>query len=140
MPDKLKLKDDFFSSYLTVAPLPLAIERTWECEIGRPVLITKRMTTYYDWSCPAWHQPGHILAYDRLAKHCTTQDITDGSVRRTPHLLQIEFFDALIVGRNRCALYTDAKFLDRIRGINGDLIIGFITFLNAQIIVFEIHF
>ncbi len=29
----VKFKTDFFKRYLIVAPLPLAIERTWECEI-----------------------------------------------------------------------------------------------------------
>jgi ubiquinone/menaquinone biosynthesis C-methylase UbiE len=40
----MKFKNDFFARYLNVAPLPLAIERTWECEIQsdqdfqRPIL------------------------------------------------------------------------------------------------------
>lgn len=44
MSNNLKFKTDFFQRYLTVAPLPLAIERSWECEVQsrqdfrRPVL------------------------------------------------------------------------------------------------------
>lgn len=40
----MKFRSDFFPRYLKVAPLPLAIERTWECEIQsgqdfkRPIL------------------------------------------------------------------------------------------------------
>jgi SAM-dependent methyltransferase len=29
----MKFKTDFFARYITIAPLPLAIERSWECEI-----------------------------------------------------------------------------------------------------------
>lgn len=30
---KMKFKSDFFKRYITIAPLPLALERTWECQI-----------------------------------------------------------------------------------------------------------
>lgn len=40
----MKFKDGFFERYITIAPLPLALERTWECQIlaaqefKRPIL------------------------------------------------------------------------------------------------------
>lgn len=41
---KMKFKSNFFERYIAIAPLPLALERTWECEImaeqtfQRPIL------------------------------------------------------------------------------------------------------
>ena len=36
------------------------------------------------------HHPGHILANDGLPEHGPPKDVTDGAIRRLPHLLQLE--------------------------------------------------
>jgi hypothetical protein len=68
--------------------------------IGRTVLVAKRMTANHDRFRPSGHDPGHALQQDGFAKHRPAQDITDGAVGRSPHLLQLVLFDARFVRRD----------------------------------------
>jgi hypothetical protein len=47
---------------------------------------------------PARHEPRHVLADNRLAEDHAAEDIADRAVGRLPHLLELELFDALLVG------------------------------------------
>jgi hypothetical protein len=52
--------------------------------------------------------------------------ISDGAIGRQPHLLELELFDSLLVGRNGRALDTDRVLLDCLGGIKRDLVVGLI--------------
>ena len=89
MPNKLKFKTNFFERYLLVAPLPLAIERAWECEIQsqynfhRPVLDVGCGEGIFAWGLMAenidvgiepngreLHRAREVDLYDELIKCC----------------------------------------------------------------------
>lgn len=53
-------------------------------------LITKCVPSDGDGLCPAWNEPGNVLADDWLTEDCTSQDVPDGAVGALPHLLQLE--------------------------------------------------
>jgi hypothetical protein len=87
------------------------------------------------WSPKAWrpttiglvqpgHQARHVLADDRLAEDHAAQDVADRAVGRLPHLLEAEFLDARLVGGDGGALDADAVLLDRVGGVDGDLVVG----------------
>lgn len=48
-------------------------------------------------------------------------------------------FDSSLVGSDGGTLDTDVVFLDSMSSINGDLIIGGITVLHSQIVVFDVN-
>lgn len=53
-------------------------------------------------------------------------------------LLQLEFLNTGLIRSDGGALDTNTVLLDGLSGINGDLIIGLVTVLNAQIVVLEV--
>ena len=89
-------------------------------KIRRPVLITEGMAADDDGFCPPRHQPRDVFADDRLAEDGAADDIAQRSVRRTPHLF-------------------GAEFLDRVGGVDGDLVVGVVAAGNRQIAIFQVH-
>ena len=57
---------------------------------------------------------------------------------RFPHFLEIEFFDASFIGGDGGALDADIVLLDGIGGIYGDLIVGFVSAGDGEIVVFGV--
>ena len=55
-------------------------------------LITICMTTNHNAPFPAWNQPWNIRANNGFSKHCSPQNIPDGSIWGFPHLFQLEFY------------------------------------------------
>src|SRR5690606_9872035 len=87
---------------------------------------------------PAGDEPRHVAHDDRFAKHDAAQDVADRAVRRLPHLLKPEFLDAGFVGRDRRALHADAVLLDRVRGLDGDLVVGTVAFLDPEVGIMQV--
>src|SRR4029077_7037545 len=59
-------------------------------EIGGAIHVAVSVASDHDRLGPAWHQPWHVLADDRLAEDHPAQDVADGAIRRLPHLLKVE--------------------------------------------------
>jgi hypothetical protein len=59
-------------------------------------------------------QPRHVLDDDRLAEDGAAKDVADRAVGRLPHLLEAEFLDPRLVGRDGRAFDADAILLDRL--------------------------
>jgi hypothetical protein len=55
-------------------------------------LISMGMTTDDDWLCPAGDKARNVFAYNWFTENCSTKDISNRTIRRLPHLLQIEFY------------------------------------------------
>ncbi len=110
----------------------------WDQEVGGLILIPKGMAGHDNRLGPAGHQTRYILTNDRLAKDGAVQNVPDRAIGRAPHLLEFEFFHPLLVGGDRRAFHANAILFDRIRGIDGDLIIRLVALFNAEIIVFQI--
>lgn len=53
-------------------------------------------------------------------------------------VLELELLDTSLVGGDGSALHTDRVLLDGLSGINGDLVVGLITVLEAEIVVLEV--
>ena len=62
-----------------------------------------------------------------------TEDISDCAIWTPPHFFQLEFFNPSFVRCNCGTLNANIIFFDCLCTINGDLVIGFITVLNAKI-------
>ena len=96
------------------------------------------------WSPKAWrpmmigfvqpgHQPRDVRDHDRLAEDDAAEDVADRPVRRAVHLLQAELLDPRLVGRDRRALDADAVLLDRVRGVDRDLVLGRVAALDPEV-------
>ena len=97
-----------------------------------------RVAADHDRLLPAGDDLRDVVAQDRLAEDGAAQDVADRAVRRTPHLLEIEFFDAGFVGRNGRALHADAMPLDGVGGVDGDLIARLVACLHPQVVVLQL--
>ena len=87
---------------------------------------------------PAGDQPRDVGNDDRLAEDAAAEDVADRAVGRLPHLLEVEFLDAGFVGRDRRAFHADAMLLDRIGGIDRDLVVGRVAVLDREVEVEQI--
>ena len=105
-------------------------------EIGRAILVAESMAADDDRLCPARHKAGHVLHDDRLAEDGAAENVADRAVGRLPHLLEAEFLDALLVWRDRGAFDADADLLDGVGRVDGHLVVGGVTVLDAEV---EIH-
>lgn len=121
----------------------LELSGTRSDEIRRSVLISERVSTNDDGLGPSWDGLGDSLEHDRFTEDGTAEDVSDGSVGGSPHLLELEFFNSswrgvrggrdgkfwrltFIWGDGR-ALDTDVVLLDGFGGINGDLVVRLLT-------------
>ncbi|GMA36355.1 hypothetical protein GCM10025876_25590 [Demequina litorisediminis] len=93
-------------------------------EVGGLVLVAVRVTADDDRLGPAGDQTRDVRDDDGLAEHDAAEDVADGAVGRHPHLLETELLHARLVGRDGRALHADVVLLDRVRGVDGDLVIG----------------
>ena len=107
-------------------------------EVGRAVLVAEGVTADHDRLRPARHEPRHVADHDRLAEDDAAEDVADRAVRRAPHLLEAELLDARLVGRDRRALDPDAVLLDRVGGVDRDLVVARVAALDAEVEVLEL--
>jgi len=107
-------------------------------EVLGHVLVSMSVTTNDDGLGPSWYKLGDVLANNRFSEDGSVQDVSDGSIGGSPHLLQLEFFNSFLIRGNSGALDTDFVFLNSMSSINGDLVIGLISVFNAQIIVLNV--
>ena len=70
---------------------------------------------------------------------CALQVVADGTVGRQPHLLELEFLDALLIGGDGGALDTNRVLLDSLGGIECDLVVGLVAVWQAKIVVLEVN-
>ena len=53
-------------------------------------LIGMSVTTNDDRLRPPWYEPWNVLTDYCFSEHCSSKDVTDCSIRRFPHFLQLE--------------------------------------------------
>ena len=110
-----------------------------EQEVGGAVLVAVGVAADHERLGPAGHQARHVLADDGLAEDHAAQDVADGAVGRLPHLLELELFDARLIGRDGRALDGDAVLLGGVGRIDRDLVVGLVAVLHAEVVVLEVH-
>src|SRR5689334_14943553 len=97
------------------------------------------MAAYYNGTVPGSDEAWHILNDDGLPEHRTIQDVTDGAVGTLPHLFQLEFFNAVLIGGDGGAFDTDPVLPDGVGGIYGYLVIGLVAVLYAKVKIFYVY-
>src|SRR6202042_834930 len=65
-------------------------------------------------------------------------DVADGAVRAPPHLFQMEFFDPRFIWGDGRAFDANASGLDRLGGVDRDLVVCRVAILDREIVVLEI--
>ena len=108
-------------------------------EIGGSVLITEGVSANNDGLGPAWHESGDVLDDDGLTEDGSTDDVSDGAVGGSPHLLEVELLDASLIRGDGSALDADLAGLDSLSSLDGDLIVSGVTVLDAQIEVLDVQ-
>ena len=86
------------------------------------VLISKSMTPDTNGLGPALYIAGYITHNNRLSKYGPSYNISNGAVRRAPHIGKIKFFYPIFIRGNSGTLDTYIVFLNRIGGLDRDLI------------------
>lgn len=66
-------------------------EEGWSAAFSH--LISERVSADGDGLRPAGNQPRNVLADDWLTEDGAAQDVSDGTVRALPHLLQAKFYE-----------------------------------------------
>ena len=92
------------------------------------------MTTYDNGFYPSAHKPGYIFPDNSFPEDSATQDISDGAIWRFPHLFQLELLHSLLIGGDGGTLDTNVVPLNSFCSVLGDLVIGGIAILYAQIV------
>ena len=117
------------------------VELAWHlrAEISGFILITKSVSTNNNGCLPAWHKLGDVGNHDGGSKDSATNDVSNGSVGGSPHLLEAKFSDTSFVGGDSGALDTNLAGLDGFCGLDSDLIVSGITVLDAEIEVLDVQ-
>ena len=120
------------ANLMVMVPLP------GNLEVGGAVLVAIGVAADDDRLGPARHEPRHVLADDRLAEDHAAEDVADGAVRRPPHLLEVELLHPAFVRRDGRAFHRDADLLGLLGGVDGDLVVGLVALLDAEIVIEKI--
>ena len=96
------------------------------------------MTPDNDRLCPPWDESGDVLDHDGLAEDCAVELVTDGTVGALPHFFKLELLDTGLISCNGGALNADLACLDGMSSIKGDLVIGGVTVLDAQVKILDV--
>src|SRR3546814_20077370 len=107
-------------------------------EVGRLILVAERVAADYDRVGPARNETRDVVEHDRLAEDDTAQDVADCAVGRAPHLLQTEFLDPCLVGRDGRAFDADAIFLHRLGRLYAAAVLGLVALLTAKAEIEEV--
>lgn len=83
---------------------------------------------------PAWHKARDILADDGLPEHGASQDVPDGAVGRSPHLLELELLHAFLIRSDGGTLDAHVVFLHRSGRVHGHLVVCGVSVLDAQVV------
>lgn len=65
--------------------------------------------------------------------------VADGAIGGEPHLLQVELLHSCLVWCDGGTLDADRVLLDGLGGVDGDLVLGGITVLQAEIVVLQVN-
>ena len=88
-----------------------------------------------DWSLPGGHRRLDALDHDGRAEDRAVEQRADGTVGTLPHLLEPVLLHAGGVGGDGCALDGHAQTLGRLGGVHGDLVVGPVAVLEAEVVV-----
>jgi len=91
------------------------------------VLITESVSSDNNWLSPAWNATGDVGDNNRFSEDSAIEDVSDGTVGASPHLLEVELFDTALIGGDGGALYGNLMFLGGVSRVDCDLIVGGIT-------------
>ena len=112
---------------------------TGHLEVRRLVLITVGVTADHYRFRPIGHQSRDVGNDDRLPEDHAAQDVANRPIGRYPHLLEVELLHPRLIRGDGGALDAGAVLLDRVRGVNGDLVIGGVTMGDAEVVVLQVH-
>lgn len=108
-------------------------------EVGGLVLVTEGVSANNNWLSPLGAESWNVVDDDWLSENGSSQKVSDGSVRRFPHLLQVELLDSCLIRGDGGALDTDSVLLDSLSGLKGDLVIGGVSVLHTKIKIFDLE-
>jgi len=91
-----------------------------------------------DGLCPVGDEARDVVDDDGLAEYGAADDVADGAVGRFVHFFESEFFDARFVGGDGCAFDADSVLVDGVGSVDGDLVVGFVAALDAEVVVFDV--
>ena len=117
----------------------LESSRFVDSEICRSVLISKGMSSDDDGFFPSWNESGNVLDDDGFSEDSAIEYISDGSIRALPHLLELELLDSRLIGRDGGALDSNFTLFDGLCGLDGDLVVGGIAVLDAEIEIEDVE-
>ena len=92
-----------------------------------PILVTVSVSTHNDGLGPSWHESRDILADNGFSENSSIKNVSDGSVGRPPHLLEVELHDSVLVGSDGGAFDSTLALGDSIGCVNCNLIVGGIS-------------
>ena len=88
---------------------------------------------------PSWNESGNVLDDDGFSEDSAIEYISDGSIRALPHLLELELLDSRLIGRDGGALDSNFTLFDGLCGFDGDLVVGGIAVLDAEIEIEDVE-
>src|ERR1700761_8754207 len=89
--------------------------------------------------CPVRYQTWYIGHNNRLAENGAIQYITDSTVWRFPHLLQVKLLNTGLIGCNGSTFYAYTILFNSIGSINSYLVVCFITIFQSQVVILNIN-
>jgi hypothetical protein len=114
------------------------ISRPVDKEVSAIINVTEGVSADDNRLAPVFDESGDILYDDGLSEDSAVEIVPDRAVGALPHLLELELFDSGLVRSDGGALDADLALFDGLGGVEGDLVVGLISILDAQVEVLDV--
>ena len=97
------------------------------------------MSSNDNWLLPSWNKFWDVRDNDGGSENGTSDDVSDCTVWRPPHLLEIKLCHTSFIGGDGCAFDSNFAGFDGFGGLNSDLVISSIAVFHAEIKVLDVQ-
>lgn len=124
---------------LVTLEVGLEVALAWDEEVHTVVLITEGVPSNDNRLLPSSDESRNILDNDGFPEDGSVEVVSDSSVGGFPHFFEVKLLDSCLIWSDGSALDADLAFLDGLRGLQSDLVVGFVSVFNAQIEVLDVE-
>lgn len=87
---------------------------------------------------PIFYYSGDIVTNDSFSEYSSIKNVSNGSVRRLPHLFKFKLFNSFLIWGDGCTFNADLMLFNGMGSIDCHLVISLVSVFHSQVVIFDI--